>query len=164
MVLRKTRNFRSNRTEELCNTKGPFVQEPCGACPPFLTLSMSLIFCWAPRVCEVKGLMNTKTRISKHEYRNKIKSRMTKIPNDGVVRKWFRSFENSDLGIVSDFGFRISNLNNALTAQNKTPPCLANQLWVKISSWPGVYSPDGRAIGGMNSLRHRKGFYGIIPS
>jgi hypothetical protein len=44
---------------------------------------------------------------------------MTKIPNDGVVRKSFRSLENSDLGIVSDFGFRISDLINNLTEQNK---------------------------------------------
>jgi hypothetical protein len=87
--------------------------------PPSAYLSVSHIFCWAPRVWEVKGLMNTKIRISKHEYRNK--SRMTKIPNDKVVRKAFRLLENLDLGIVSDFGFRISNLINDLTEQNKTP-------------------------------------------
>lgn len=35
---------------------------------------------------------------------------MTKIPNDRVVRKPFRLLENLDFGIVSDFGFRVSNL------------------------------------------------------
>jgi len=65
--------------------------------------------------------MNTKIRISKHEYRNKFKFRMTKIPNNGVVRKSFRSLENLDLEIVSDFGFRISNLINDLTEQDKAP-------------------------------------------
>jgi len=66
--------------------------------------------------------MSMKIRISKHEYRNKFKSRMTKISNDGVVKISFRALENLDLGIVSDFGFRISNLINDLTEQNKTPP------------------------------------------
>ena len=64
--------------------------------------------------------MNPKIRISKHEYRNKFESRMTKIPNRRVLREGFRSLENSDLGIVSDFGFRISNLIMDLPQQNKT--------------------------------------------
>ena len=66
-------------------------------------------------------MMNTEIRISKHEFRNKFKSRMTKIQNDGVVRKRVRSLKNSDLGIVSDFGLRISNLFTDFPKQNKPP-------------------------------------------
>jgi hypothetical protein len=62
--------------------------------------------------------MNTKIRISKHETRNKFESRMTKILNGGNLREPFRSLENSDLGIVSDFGFRISSLITDLPEQN----------------------------------------------
>ena len=65
--------------------------------------------------------MDTKIRISKHEYRNKFESRMTKIPNDGVVRKSFRVLESLDLGIVSDFGLRISSLIADLFKRNKPP-------------------------------------------
>jgi len=68
---------------------------------------------------EVKGLVNGKIRISKHEYRNKFKSRIIKILNEGAARESFRSLENSDLGIVSDFGFRISDLFADLPEQNK---------------------------------------------
>jgi hypothetical protein len=46
---------------------------------------------------------------------------MTKIPNGVIVRERFRSLENSNLGIVSDFGFRISNLITDLPKQNKPP-------------------------------------------
>jgi hypothetical protein len=69
----------------------------------------------------VKGMMNPKIRISKHESRNKFEYRMTKVPNGRVLREAFMSLENSDLGIVSDFGFRISDLTIGLYQQNKTP-------------------------------------------
>ena len=65
--------------------------------------------------------MNPKIRISKHEYRNKFESQMTKIPNGRVLGEGFRSLENLDLAIVSDFGFRISNLITDLPEQNKLP-------------------------------------------
>jgi hypothetical protein len=58
---------------------------------------------------------------------------MTKIPNGGAARDPFRSLENSNLGIVSDFGFRISNLINDLTEQNKTPCSQQPRLWVTVS-------------------------------
>ena len=77
--------------------------------------------------------MNTKIRIPKHEYRDKFEFRMTKIPNRGVVREPFRALENLDLGIASDFGFRISNLIKGLPKQNKTPGVQQPRLWVKIS-------------------------------
>jgi len=69
---------------------------------------------------------------------------MTKIPNAGVVREPFRSLENSDLGIVSDFGFRISNLITDLPKQNKTPCVQQPRLGVTISlrkgGWGGFKS------------------------
>jgi hypothetical protein len=68
---------------------------------------------------------------------------MTKIPNGRVLREGFRSLENLDLGIVSDFGFRISNLIIGLPKQNKTPLCPAGQLWVKISSGWGENRGEG---------------------
>ena len=63
--------------------------------------------------------MDPKIRISKHEYRNRSESQMTKIPNGGVVSKRFRSLENLDFEIVSDFEFRISNLFTGLPKQNE---------------------------------------------
>jgi hypothetical protein len=56
----------------------------------------------------VKGMMNPKIRISKHESRNKFEYRMTKVPNGRVLREAFMSLENSDLTI-------------GLHQQNKTP-------------------------------------------
>ena len=85
---------------------------------PFMKLAVSYNFCWTTRRWEPKGLLDIKIRISKHEYRNKFKFRMTKIPNHGAARKSFRSLEYSDLGIVSDFGFRISNLITDLPKKN----------------------------------------------
>ena len=52
-------------------------------------LSRSNNFGCPSRAWEVKELGNGKIRISKHEYRNKFESRMTKIPNDGSQREGF---------------------------------------------------------------------------
>ena len=84
-------------------------------------LSRSHNSCGTSRAWEIKELGNGKIRISKHEYRNKFKSRIPKIPNERAARKSFRSLENSDLGIVSDFGFRNSDFIMDLPRQNKPP-------------------------------------------
>jgi hypothetical protein len=50
--------------------------------------------------------------------------------------------ENLDLGIVSDFGFGISNLITALPKQNKTPCVQQSRLSVKISFTKGRNFPS----------------------
>jgi len=82
---------------------------------------MSHIFLLGTWAGEGKTVMNTKIRIPKHEYRNKFESRMIKIPNNGLPKESFLSLQNLDLGIVSDFGFRISNLIIHLPKQKMAP-------------------------------------------
>jgi len=75
--------------------------------PPLRILGMSHIFRWALRVWEVKGLMGTKIRISKHESRNKFK-----ISNDQNSKRRCRKRPVSVIGkfgFKDCFGFRISD-------------------------------------------------------